>query len=456
MRTSGAVVVIWLVAVALPAAILLPQSSLDVFRIFLTDGRVLESYGECATLPDELVCVVKLGGGAVAESHDVLTVPLSSVDEPRTRDYARALRAAQYGATRGEREYSEMTTELTRVMAEVEASTDRDRRLGIAVMARQRLAGWSAEHFDFKAGETRRLVTMLDEVIAELRIAAGDTKFSLDMVANLTPAEPQPLLPTPPLSESLETALAAAEITPIAAERMSLLRSAYRVAAATPGLDAGLRRRIAAALETEEGMDRQYRALMQDAIAQADVAVRSGRVRQLQQLVAEVQQRDRRLGGRRPREMAALGRRLDIELQQAREQQAAFRRWTSIRTQLLAYEVQLRKVFDGWAAHRLVLDDVRAETTGRASALDSAVRRFAALDATLASMQPLPEVDKAHALLRSALQMGRQGLILGQRVALARNAEVVRNASSAVAGAQMLMEQGRSELIRALYPQKVR
>lgn len=432
------------------------SSSFEVFRVFLKDGRILNSYGECATLPDELVCVVKLGGGAVAESHDVLTVPLALVDEPRTRDYARTLRALQYGVTRGEREYSEMTTELTRVMAEVEASTDRDRRLGIALMARQRLAGWSVEHFDFKAAETRQLVSILDEVIAELRIAAGDTKFSLDMVANLAPAEPQPLLPAPAHSESLATALSAAAVTPIAAERMSLLRSAHRVAAATPELDAGLRNRIAQTLQAEEVIDRQYRTLMQDVIARADVAVRSGRVGQVQRLAAEVHQRDQKLGARRPREMAALGRRLDIELQQAREQQAAFARWTSVKSQLLAYEVRLRAVFDGWVAHRPVLHDVRAETTVRASALDSAVRRFTALDATLASMQPLPEVREVHALLRSAVQMARQGLILGQRVAVARNVEVSRNASSAVAGAELLLEQGRSALIRALNPRKVR
>jgi hypothetical protein len=461
MWKLGAAVAIWLAVSPNPqSSIPNPQSpnpqSLEVFRVFLTDGRILHSYGECATLPEELVCVVKLGGGAVGESHDVLTVPLVMVDEARTREYARALRAAQYAATRGEREYTEMTTELTRVMAEVEASTDTDRRLGIAVMARQRLAGWSAEHFDYKAAETRQLVAMLDEVIAELRIAAGDTKFAIDMAANLAPPEPQPLLAAPDLSESLQTALLAAEVTPIAAERLSLLRSVQRVAAATPGLDGALRRRITQTLQTEEAIDRKYRTLMQDAMTRADAAVRSGRVSQLQRLVSEVHQRDQKLGARRPREMAALGRRLDIELQQAREQRVAFVRWTTIKSQLLAYEVRVRAIFDGWVAHRPVLLDLREEKTGRASALDSAVRRFTTLDATLGSMQPLPEVREVHALLRSAVQMARQGLILGQRVAVARNAEVSRNASSAVAGAELLLEQGRTELIRSLFPRKVR
>ncbi len=441
-----------LVVLSQPAA----SPSLDVFRIFLTDGRLLNSYGECATLPDELVCVVKLGGGGVAVSYDVLTVPLSRVDEPRTREYARALRAAQYGATRGEREYREMTTELTRVMAEVEASTDRDRRLGIAVMARRRLASWSAEHFDFKAAETRQLVAMFDEVIAELRIAAGDTKFSFDLVANLAPAQPQALLPAPELSDSLGTALAAAEVTQVAAERMSLLRSAHRVAAATPALEAGLRTRIAQTLHAEEVIEHQYRALMVDAMSRADAAARAGRVRQLQQLIAAVHARDQQLGARRPHEMAALGRRLDIELQHATEQQAVLTRWSSVKPELLAYEVRLRSVFDGWETQHLILRDILREAPVRGSALDRAARRFAALDATLASMRPLPEVHEVHALLRSAVQMARQGLLLGQRVAVARNAEVSRNASSAVAGAELLLEQGRTHLIRALNPRKVR
>ena len=70
-------------------------------RIFLLDGRVLNTHGDCAMLPDELVCMVKLGGGDVAESFDLLTVPRALVNEERTTAYAQALRAAHYGATRG-------------------------------------------------------------------------------------------------------------------------------------------------------------------------------------------------------------------------------------------------------------------------------------------------------------------------------------------------------------------
>jgi hypothetical protein len=464
MRMLGALA-IWLAAVPVahpPSSIPNPQSSilnpqsLDVFRIFLTDGTVLHSHGECASLPDELVCLVKLGGGDVPESFDVLTVPLTRVDQARTTDYARALRAAQYGVSRGEREYAALTEDLARSLAELEASTDKERRLGIAQMARQRLAGWSADHFGYKDDETRQLVALFDEVIAELRLAAGETKFSIDMVASITPAEPTVLLPSPNVSQSLEAALAAAAVTSVAAERLAVLRSAQRVALATSGLDPALKTRVARTLQAEEQIERQYRALMQDAIARADVAVRHGRASVLQRLIWEVAEEDQKLGTKRVREMAAFGRRLEIELQLAKQQEAAFARWEQVKEQLLAYELRLRPVFDDWVSQRLVLRDVRRGVTPRASALDAAVRRFASIDATLARMRPLPEVREVHAVLRSAVQMARQGLVLGQRLVVASNADIARNASSALAGADLLLAQARAELVVQLNPRKVR
>jgi len=448
---------VWALVSACPAYAQSPIApSLEVFRIFLKDGAVLHSHGECATLPEEMVCIVKLGGGAVPESHDVLSVPLSRVDEPRTTNYARALRAAQYGVTRGEREYADLTADMARSLAELESSTDRDRRLGIAQMARLRLAGWSADHFGFRADETRQLVAMLDEVIAELRVAAGETKFSLDLVANIAPSAPTALLPSPDASQSLEAALAAAAVTPVAAERLAILRSVQRVSAATAGLDPALKARVSRTLQAEEVVERQYRALMQDAMARADVAVRRGRASVLQRLIWEVAEQDQKLGGRRAREMAAFGRRLEIELQLAKEQQAAFARWEQVKDQLFAYELRLRPVFDDWVSQRLVLRDVRTGTTPRTSALDTAVRRFASIDATLARMRPLAEVREVHAVLRSAVQMARQGLVLGQRLTVASNAEIARNASSAITGAELLLSQARAQLVVQLNPRTVR
>jgi hypothetical protein len=127
-----------------------------------------------------------------------------------------------------------------------------------------------------------------------------------------------------------------------------------------------------------------------------------------------------------------------------------------VKDQLFAYELRLRPVFDDWVSQRLVLRDVRVGATPRASALDVGVRRFASIDATLARMRPLPEVREVHAVLRSAVQMARQGLVLGQRLSVASNAEIARNASSAITGAELLLAQARAELVVQLNPRKVR
>jgi hypothetical protein len=457
MRKGGCAWVLGL-AILSPHALVgqAPAPDLTTFRVFLRDGRILHSHGECAPLPEELVCVVKLGGGEVPESHDVVTVPLALVDGPRTTEYARALRASQYGASRGDREYAELTAEISRMLGELEASDDRNRRLGIAQVARGRLATWSDEHFGFKAAETRQLVAMLDEVIAELRVAAGETKFSLDLIANLEPPPQVPLLPAPALTESVAAALDAASVTQVAAERLALLRSVARVAATSSALDPSVAARARSALTTEETVERQYRALMQDAITRADVAVRHGRASVMQRLIWDVEAADQKLGAKRPREMAAFMRRLEIELALAREQQAAFARWEAVKDQLLAYELRLRPIFDRWVSRRLVFRAVQAQRTPSRAEVDEALRTLASIDASLRALRPLPEVQHVHDVFRSATQMARQGLLLAQRLTVAGNADIARNASAAIAGAELLLAQGRKDLVPALNPRKVR
>lgn len=434
----------------------LPSSPVPQLPVFLHDGTVVFSHGECAALPGELVCVVRLEGGDGHVSHDLLTLPIARVDLERTMEYVRAVRAAHYGATRGEREFAELTASLARALEELRSSTDRDRQLGIALVARRRLASWSADHFGYRADETRDLVSLLDEVIAELRLAAGDRTFAFDLVATPPPAPPVPLRSSPSPDERLSAALAAAGLTEVAAERLAILRSAQRAAAALPGVDATLRARVAAALDAEEALERRYRALIDEVTTRADEAVRRGRPAVVRQLLREVETRHVRLGGRRTREVAALTARLQIELEQAMAQQEAFARWTQIRAQLFAYEVRVRPVFGAWDHQRAVLEALRHGQPPRPAALDAAVRRFGSAEALLDSLRPLPELAASHALLQSAVRLARQGLTLGQRLAVAPNADIARNASAAVAGADLLVGQARADLIVALNPRRVR
>ena len=176
----------------------------------------------------------------------------------------------------------------------------------------------------------------------------------------------------------------------------------------------------------------------------------------MQRLIWEVEAADRDLGSRRPREMAAFGRRLAIELDLAMQQQAAYQRWEQVKDTLLAYELRLRPIFDKWVSQRRVLRALTALTVPSPSDVDTAQRRFGEISRSLSALRPLPGLREVHAVLQSATQMAQQGLILGERLTVADNAAIARNASSVIAGAELLLDQARRDLVVALNPRKVR
>jgi hypothetical protein len=432
------------------------EASLDVFRIFLHDGRVLSSYGEPAQVEGDLVFVVSQGVKGGIEAHDLITVPMVKVNMERTLEYATALRSAKYGATRGEKEYQEFTADIARAMAAIEASDDKDRRIGIAQVARSRLMSWSDHHYGYRAKDLSHLSAMLGEVIVELQAAKGVSQFSLDFVANVAPAPSVPLLAGPTAAETVSMALAAASVTDVAVEKIALLTSASRVLAAMPDATEGLRAEVARALADETAVDTAYRRLFRTAYTRADLAVRQGRPATVKRLIQDVQAADGKLGHRRANEMAAAMGRLLSELGLATEQRAALDRWARVKDQLQAYEVRVRGVLDGWGRHQLTLAAIRDRRRAGPGALDAAARRFGELDHALSALRPPDELHDVHGVFRSAVMMARQGLLIGRRVNVAANRELAENASAAVAGAEMLRERGLADLATALKPRRVR
>jgi hypothetical protein len=445
-----------LVLVAGPAAPAQAQPSLETFRIFLRDGRVLASSGEFARVDDDLVLVVTQGAAGGTQSHDLITVPVSRVDMERTIEYALAMRAAQYGATRGEREYLALTQDVARALAELEASDDKDRRLGIAQVARARLSTWSGEHFGYRAQELRQLVSLFDEVIVELQAATGITHFSLDFVADAAPSSAVPLMAAPSSVESVEMALVAAEMTDVGVERMSLLRSASQIIATIPDAPAALRARVASALTHETRIDKAYRALITDVVTRADTAVRLGLPASVSQLLADLKAGDARLGHLRPREMATALRRLEAEVLVARAQRTALDRWRTMEGSFRLYDARVRKHLRLWTGQSPVLAAIKSRRRVSPGSLEAALRAFDALDELMATLRTPVEMQDVHSVVRSAIQMARHGLLLGRRLAVAPNTEIAHNASAAIAGADLLRAQAVRDIAASIRPRTVR
>ena len=94
-----------------------------------------------------------------------------------------------------------MTAEVARALDQLATVPDPQRRLALAEEARRRLLEWSADHFLYRASDIRELAGMFDDVINQLRLAAGQPALTFDSSSAKPPAR-EPLLPAPTRRES--------------------------------------------------------------------------------------------------------------------------------------------------------------------------------------------------------------------------------------------------------------
>ena len=191
---------------------------------FCMDGTSLISYGEFARVADRVVFSIPIGdaarvASAAAREHSAGIGRLGA-HGPVRRSGARA--ALWRNARRDRLHAAQCTGDRS---AQPDCADERSSAAPRAWRseARGNLARWPSQNFGYRASDVAQLVGMLDEVISELRVAAGQSSFDLSLVANITLPAAEELLPAPEFRETMEQALAAAAATPEPAERISLL-----------------------------------------------------------------------------------------------------------------------------------------------------------------------------------------------------------------------------------------
>jgi hypothetical protein len=439
-------------AIASPAA-QGPDAS-STFRVFLTDGRAIPSYGESAVLGDRIIFTLVVAGSAGPAELQLMSLPLPSVDLARTQRYASSVRAGHYAATRGEADYAAMTAEVQRALDQILAVEDPKRRLALAEEAKRRLLSWSAEHYYYRASDIRELAGLFDQVIAELRAAAGESQFALDLRAGLAAPVPEPLLPVPGVRDSVALARAAAAAADVVEERVAALRAASSVLSRESGVE-DLKSEVDKELGVEMAAEAAYRAMSADVLAKAEVAVRKADVEAVQTLLASLAERDRALGGRRPAQVAMIAAALNAKLEAARIHRLALEHYTLVRRSLLEYERQARPVMSGIDGLGPILTFVR---DGKFTAYERLVRagsRVGTLAADLAALTPPPDLADVHATLVSALHMASEAVSRRRMAATTLSAEIDQQASTAAAGALLLTSHARDQLVVRLFPPKI-
>ncbi len=198
----------WAVGLAGPVhASDIPTGDVILYRVFLLDGTNAVSYGEFARIAGTVVFSMPLGGlGTEAPKLQLVSLSESAVDWPRTEAYAEAARAKRFVETRAETEFSRLSEAVATTLSQVALTADPAKRLAIADRARRMLADWPAHNYAYRAGDVSQLAALLDEVVSELRVAAGQSRFELTLVASASPPPAVPMMPEPTLRESVEQA----------------------------------------------------------------------------------------------------------------------------------------------------------------------------------------------------------------------------------------------------------
>jgi hypothetical protein len=426
----------------------------SMFRVFLNDGQAVPSFGESAVVGDRVIFTIIVGDGSIRTTMQLVSLPVTAVDLFRTARYAESMRAARYAATHGEADYAAMTAEVERSVTQLTRITDPKRRLALAEEAKRRLLTWSQEHYSYRADDVNKLAGMFDEVIAELRAAAGESRFSLDLVAGSAATQFEPLLPLPTLRESVAMALAAARAADLGSERQAILRAAATATGGAVGADdltAALKERLA----LEQTADAAYATLAATLLARADSAMRRADVDGVSEARRQAIERDRELGSLRPHELSALMAGLDAKLEAARTYRLALDHYAYARRSRLDYEKKVRPAMTGFDGLRPMLEAIRDMRTTPFERLTAAYERFRAFAAELARIVPPGDLADVHATLSSSLHMAVEALERRRRAVIVASMADARDASSAAAGAVLLADQARDSLVRRLFPPKI-
>jgi hypothetical protein len=328
-------------------------------------------------------------------------------------------------------------------------------RLARAETARRTLNEWPGAHYGYRAVEVREILGMLDEVIIDLRAAAGQSGTSLALVAPPAVLPDEPLLPEPTEAEMVEQLFTAVDTAATPAERTSLLQTLLglldRAATLLPTTWAGLiRSRAEDLLGEERRLDAAYAELRTSTLAAATRSVARADVRGIERLRSAVRVADARLGRRRPAEVDGLLATLDAQLASARAMQLARDQWDLRAPAVRGYRRAVTTPLRAIGRHTAALEDVRAQAGPPATRLPSIIDRWRREGLRLDRITPPADMQAVHALFRSAWAMAEQAFTLRLSAAAGNDAVRAQQASSAAAGALMLLGRARADLDAAL------
>jgi hypothetical protein len=427
------------------------------FRVFLKDGSSLVSYGEMARLDDRVVFSMPTSASRSQPQLHLVTLPSDRVDWDRTSRYADSARAKRYIASRADQDFALLTDEVAQALDDITQSTDPMRRLAIVERARRTLAAWPPAHYNYKQAEVRQMLGVLDEAIADLRAAAGLSRFDLNFVAATEAPLREPLLPAPTPREIIEQTLLVAQLTSSPVERVSLLTTTLgnleRDAAALDRSWAwGIKASAKAMIDEELAVDRLYQNLTRRYVSYAQQRATVGDVRAIKGILAQIPKDDKFLGQRRPDAVAAIVGAVQHELDAAQRVRLARDRWLLKSDDYKKYAALVMPLIQRLDALKAALEDIKSLAGSTPLVLTQVQAAAVQVLKAAASILPPEDLRSAHSLLVSAAQLADSAAQIRREAALAGDITRARDASSAAAGSLMLSARASTEIQAMLKP----
>lgn len=447
------------VLLALAAPCVLTAAETTLLRLFLADGTALVSYGEFARLDDRVIFSMPVGGTGDQPRLQVVTIPAGAVDWARTERYTASARYQHYASTRGEADFSRLSGDVARVLNEIALTTEPRRALQIAERARQTLADWPQAHYGYRQKDVREIVGLLDEAIADLRSAAGISAFELTFVAMAPDVPLEPLHGMPAPREIVTQLLAVSKLAERSAERVALLESALTVlheAAASIADGAHLREVISAQIRLEHRLDEQYARLSKRWLQAAAKASALARVRDLEAVLARIARDDRRLGGRRPEVILALNASVGAHMERARKLRLLRDQWQLRRAAYREYDRSVSGSVMQLVKAQPALEAIKRLDGPSPSSLATLRMRLQGGAQRLQRVTVPDEVRTAHDLLVGAWQFADTAVRVRQDAIGSGDMSAAWRASSAAAGAMMMLTRLQAELRDILEPPQLR
>lgn len=425
-----------------------------VFRVFLKDGTALACWGEYAQVGDTLVLTIPIGSTS-KRTYEFLSVPVSSIDMPKTEAYAEAVRAAQFASSRGAAEYAELRDRLARQLAAIPLLPDSGERIAAAESARQQLLDWAGTSHGYRAREVHELLQVFQSTIVDLRMKAGESRFSINLSAGSAPPAPPRLRAAPGAAETVRLALRAASATDDEEVKKAILKRA-RAASWSVGGEAGvaLRKAVANRLAAEARTDGLYRWLRSDVTRRAVDAVDRGDARAIDVQRQRVARFDRIWGRQRPAVVTGLLGTLDAYYEAAAEHRLVLDQWESVRVENEAYQKKLAPFIATLDRLRPTLEAIKDLASTPLTALVRAQGETASMIASLGNFAPPPASAAAHGLLAQAIERADFAVRTRHTAVSQRQMALAREAASAAGDAHARLLEAKAALAALVRPPK--